>query len=260
MSSIKLILACIVLTFGLNASANAFTLFDKKFKNYDECVQYVEGATNDGELMTLLYIGCSNNYDGLTGSQWAIHLPDGATLLYQYGAGGETAEQAIEYLYKNYPKHFIKNSSVCKNCVYTPFGAQITGIPKSVTAYDAWLKAYRNNPIAFSPLFSPRWTEIRDKNKEYGQFTQCLINNVESMITDDAKFKRIISCGDSAKFPRNQTLNMANLFSPEGKRKKEIEAINQRNDQRNAEIDRMNRFNSIQLMDMNMQMHRQNRY
>ena len=260
MSNIKLILACIVLTFGLNASANAFTLFDKKFKNYNECVQYVEGATNDGELMQILHAGCALNYDGLTGSRKTVYLPDGATLLYQYGAGGETMEQAIEYLYKNYPKHFIKNPSVCKNCVYTPDGGQITGIPKSVTAYDAWLKAYRNDPIAFSPLSSPRWTETRDKSGVFDKFTQCIINNVESMITDDAKFKRIISCGDSAKMVRSSTLNMANPFSPEGKRKKEIEAINQRNDQRNAEIDRMNRFNSIQLMDMNMQMHRQNRY
>ena len=259
MSNIKLILACIVLTFGLNASANAFTLFDKKFKNYNECLQYVEGATNDDALMRLLYLGCSGHYDGLTGSQWAIHLPDGATLLYQYGAGGETVEQAIEYLYKNYPKHFIKNPSVCKNCVYTPDGGQITGIPKSVTAYDAWLKAYRNDPIAFSPLSSPRWTETRDKSGVFDKFTQCIINNVESMITDDAKFKRIISCGDSAKMVRSSTLNMANPFSPEGKRKKEIEAINQRNDQRNAEIDRMNRFNTIQLMDLEMQMRRHNR-
>lgn len=258
MSNIKLILACIALTFGLNASANAFTLFDKKFKNYNECVQYVEGATNDGELMSLLFVACTTLYDFTIGSQQAIKLPDGATLQYQYGAGGETVEQAIEYLYKNYPKHFIKNSSVCKNCVYTPFGAQITGIPKSVTAYDAWLKAYRNDPIAFSPLSSPRWTEIRDKNKVFGQFTQCLINNVESMITDDAKFKRIISCGDSAKLTRSHTLNMANPFSPEGKRKKEIEAINQRNDQRNAEIDRMNRFNTMQLQQLNMQLN--NRY
>ena len=255
MSNIKLILACIVLTFGLNASANAFTLFDKKFKNYNECVQYVEGATNDGELMLILHVGCVLNYDGLTGSRKTVYLPDGATLLYQYGAGGETMEQAIEYLYKNYPKHFIKNPSVCKNCVYTPFGAQITGIPKSVTAYDAWLKAYRNNPIAFSPLSSPRWTETRDKSGVFDKFTQCIINNVESMITDDAKFKRIISCGDSAKLTRNTTLGWADSFSPEGKRKKEIDAINQRN----AEIDRMNRFNTIQLMDLEMQMRRHNR-
>ena len=259
MSNIKLILACVVLTFGLNASANAFTLFDKKFKNYDECLQYIEGATNDDELMRLLFVACTTLYDYTIGSHQVIKLPDGATLQYKYGAGGETVEQAIEYLYKNYPKHFIKNSSVCKNCVYTPFGAQITGIPKSVTAYDAWLKAYRNDPIAFSPLSSPRWTETRDKSGVFDKFTQCIINNVESMITDDAKFKRIISCGDSAKMVRSSTLGWANPFSPEGKRKKEIEAINQRNDQRNAEIDRMNRFNTIQLMDLEMQMRRHNR-
>ena len=254
MSNIKLILACVVLTFGLNASANAFTLFDKKFKNYDECLQYIEGATNDDELMRLLFVACTTLYDYTIGSHQVIKLPDGATLQYKYGAGGETVEQAIEYLYKNYPKHFIKNSSVCKNCVYTPDGGQITKIQKSVTAYDAWLKAYRNDSIPFLSLSSLRWTEIRDKNKVFGQFTQCIINNVESMITDDAKFKRIISCGDSAKLTRNTTLGWADSFSPEGKRKKEIDAINQRN----AEIDRMNRFNTIQLQQLNMQLN--NRY
>ena len=74
------------------------------------------------------------------------------------------------------------------------------------------------------------------------------------MITDDAKFKRIISCGDSAKLTRNTTLGWADSFSPEGKRKKEIDAINQRN----AEIDRMNRFNTMQLQQLNMQLN--NRY
>ena len=254
MSNIKLIFACVVLAFGLNASANAFTLFDKKFKNYDECVQYVEGATNDERLMPLLYIGCAGLYDGVTGSRKTVYLPDGASLVYHYGAGGETIEQAIEYLYKNYPKHFIKDPLGCKNCVYTPDGGRTTKIPKSVTAYDAWLKAYRNDSIPFLSLSSPRWTEIRDKNKVFGQFTQCIINNVESMITDDAKFKRIISCGDSAKLTRNTTLGWADSFSPEGKRKKEIDAINQRN----AEIDRMNRFNTMQLQQLNMQLN--NRY
>ena len=252
MSNIKLILACIVLTFGLNASANAFTLFDKKFKNYNECLQYVEGATNDGELMQILHIGCALNYDGLTGSRKTVYLPDGASLVYHYGAGGETIEQAIEYLYKNYPKHFIKDPSMCKNCVYTPDGGKITKIPKSVTAYDAWLKAYRNDLMPFLSLSSAGW--MGGKSGVFDKFTQCIINNVESMITDDAKFKRIISCGDSAKMVRSSTLNWADPFSPEGKRKRELEVINQRN----AEIDRMNRFNTIQLQQLNMQLN--NRY
>ena len=252
MSNIKLILACIVLAFGLNASANAFTLFDKKFKNYNECVQYVEGATNDERLMPLLYTGCAGLYDGLTGSRKTVYLPDGASLVYHYGAGGETIEQAIEYLYKNYPKHFIKDPLGCKNCVYTPDGGRTTKIPKSVTAYDAWLQAHRNDFMPFLSLSSPRW--MGGKNNAYDKFEQCIINNIESMITDDAKFKRIISCGDSAKMVRSSTLNWADPFSPEGKRKKEIDAINQRN----AEIDRMNRFNTIQLQQLNMQLN--NRY
>ncbi len=245
MSNIKLILACIVLAFGLNASANAFTLFDKKFKNYDECVQYVEGATNDMELHTLMQ--CGTLYDFTRTYKPLIYLPNGATLEYQPVAGVETVKQKIEYLYKNYHKYFFANNSVCKsNCMYLPDGRLITDIPKDETAYAVWIKLSIKLPNNFA-LLRP-WTEVKDLNKEYGQFTQCLINNVEGMITDDAKFKRIISCGDSAKFPRSQTLNMANSFSPEGKRKKEIEAINQRNDQRSAEMNRMNRINTLFLM------------
>ena len=255
MSNIKLILACIVLTFGLNASANAFTLFDKKFKNYNECLQYVEGATNDGRLHSLL--SCPHLYDFTRTYKPLIYLPNGATLEYQPVAGVETVKQKIEYLYKNYHKYFFVNHSVCKsNCMYLPDGRLITDIPRDETAYAVWMRMYIKQPDNFSMLRP--WTEIRDQNKEYGQFTQCLINNLESMITDDAKFKRIISCGDSAKWTRSHTLNMANPFSPEGKRKKEIEAINQRNDQRNAEIDRMNRFNTMQLQQLNMQLN--NRY
>lgn len=244
MSNIKLILACIALTFGLNASANAFTLFDKKFKNYDECKQYASSATNDTTLTTIMVgWGCNKLYT-FTPPPRTIYLPDGATLPYEYGVGGISVDQAIDYLYKNYPKHFIKNPSMCKNCVYLPDGYQVTNVPKSMGAKDVWLAMYSKNMLNFESLFSLPVI----KNEKDGKFGQCIINNIEGMITDDAKFKRIISCGDSSKLQRSYALTMAEGYSPEGKRQKEIDAINLRNDQRSAEMNRMNRINTLFLM------------
>ena len=55
---------------------------------------------------------------------------------------------------------------------------------------------YSLNMLNFESLFS--FPVI--KNEKDGKFGQCIINNIEGMITDDAKFKRIILCGDLSNY------------------------------------------------------------
>jgi hypothetical protein len=195
----------------------AFSLFEKSFKSYDKCSDYVRQNTND-QLYSILATsyGCANKFEFYA----SINLPDGVDA--EVSIGKLTSEEIIARLVKQYPNSFNRYIQV----IFLPDGTKVK-IPQGILAKDVWADLIKIRPDQMKPL-----TVKVDRQK--ATFGMCLIDNIRTAISDKNKHGIVVKCGDKAEFTRSKTLELASIFSEESRVKNQIE-----------DISRVNRLNNI---------------
>lgn len=212
----KLVLFCLSLL--LLKPVFAFSLFDKTFKNFDECTSFVTMGTNDANLKLLaINYGCVNSYEPSVD----IVLPDGIKV--QFTIKNRSVLDTVNELIRKYPSSFNQYLAVMQ----IPNGSTVN-VPKGILPSEVWRDVAKNNPSQMAPILS-----FPEPNKQNGKFGLCLINDLKSATSESTKMDLVIKCGDRADFPRAKTLELSDMFSSEKRLREQMEDAYRRSNMNN---------------------------